>query len=190
MRVTDDVADGELLKSFELSRQKYKKRKEQVGAVLLPGEAVRSKRRDCLSVNTVLLLNLPVVTLLVQVGNRQKDTLDKLKAFTQKLRTSSTQKQQQQDKAAAAATKAAQEAAAVQQQAAADEAAAAAAGKQEAANGSGDKEAAAGADEAYDGKVGFGFDLCHVTGWRQHLVSTACMRAPGSVCHAHPQRPC
>lgn len=35
MRVTDDVADGELLKSFELSRQKYKKRKEQVG-VLLP----------------------------------------------------------------------------------------------------------------------------------------------------------
>lgn len=33
MRVTDDVADGELLKSFELSRQKYKKRKEQVGVV-------------------------------------------------------------------------------------------------------------------------------------------------------------
>lgn len=28
----DDVADAELLKSFELSRQKYKKRKEQVGA--------------------------------------------------------------------------------------------------------------------------------------------------------------
>jgi hypothetical protein len=31
LRVTDDVADAELLKSFELSRQKYKKRKEQVG---------------------------------------------------------------------------------------------------------------------------------------------------------------
>lgn len=31
LRVVDDVADGELLKSFELSRQKYKKRKEQVG---------------------------------------------------------------------------------------------------------------------------------------------------------------
>jgi hypothetical protein len=30
--VTDDVADAELLKSFELSRQKYKRRKEQVRA--------------------------------------------------------------------------------------------------------------------------------------------------------------
>jgi hypothetical protein len=28
--VTDDVADGELLKAFELSRQKYKTRKQQV----------------------------------------------------------------------------------------------------------------------------------------------------------------
>jgi hypothetical protein len=31
VRVSDEVVDGELLKSFELSRQKYKKRKEQVG---------------------------------------------------------------------------------------------------------------------------------------------------------------
>lgn len=29
--MSDEVVDGELLKSFELSRQKYKNRKEQVG---------------------------------------------------------------------------------------------------------------------------------------------------------------
>jgi hypothetical protein len=89
----------------------------------------------------------------LQVGNRQKDTLAKLQAFTNKLRTST---QKQQDKVAAA--KAAQDAAAEQQrqqdeqqkQREAD--AAAAASKPEAANGSGDK--APGADEAYDGKVG------------------------------------
>lgn len=31
--MNDDVADAELLKSFELSRQKYKKRKEQVSQI-------------------------------------------------------------------------------------------------------------------------------------------------------------
>jgi hypothetical protein len=89
----------------------------------------------------------------LQVGNRQKDTLAKLQAFTNKLRTS-TQKQQEK----AAAAKAAQDAAAEQQrqqdeqgkQLEAD--AAAAANKPEAADGSSDK--APGADEAYDGKVG------------------------------------
>jgi len=30
LRVTDEVKDGELLKAFELSRQKYKSRKQQV----------------------------------------------------------------------------------------------------------------------------------------------------------------
>lgn len=110
---------------------------------------------------------------LLQVGNRQKDTLQKLQAFTQKLRTS-TQKQQQQDKAAAAAaTKAAQEAAAVQQQEAADEAATAAASKQEAANGSGDK-AAGGADEAYDGKVG-GVGVICLLSCRVLQVKALCM---------------
>lgn len=118
---------------------------------------------------------MPFVTIL-QVGNRQKDTLQKLQAFTQKLRTS-TQKQQQQDKAAAAAaTKAAQEAAAVQQQEAADEAAAAAASKQEAANGSGDK-AAGGADEAYAGKVGCAGVICLLS-W----ADTACCVLSLYVC--------
>lgn len=92
----------------------------------------------------------------LQVKDRQKDTLAKLQAFTQKLRTGTQKQQQQQDKAAAAAAKAAQEAAAEQQrqqeerdkQQAAD---AAAAASKEAANGSGDK--AASTDEAYDGKV-------------------------------------
>jgi hypothetical protein len=33
--VTDDVADGELLKAFELSRQKYKTRKQQVRTAVI-----------------------------------------------------------------------------------------------------------------------------------------------------------
>lgn len=116
---------------------------------------------------------MPFVTLL-QVGNRQKDTLSKLQAFQQKLRNSTQKQQQQQDKAAAA-TKAAQEAAAVQQQEAA-EAAAAAASKQEAANGSGDK-AAGGADEAYDGKVGCGCHLSPVTGkYSTFCAQPVCVR--------------
>jgi hypothetical protein len=49
------------------------------------------------------------------VGDRQKGTLAKLQAFTQKLRTSS-QKQQQQQVAAGAASKAAAAAADKQQQ--------------------------------------------------------------------------
>jgi hypothetical protein len=83
----------------------------------------------------------------LQVGNRQKDTLAKLQAFTSKLRAS-TQKEQQ-DRAAAAAQADKQ-----QQDEAVAKAAAAAAQQQEApaqaANGAGGQ----GEDAAYDGKVG------------------------------------
>lgn len=37
--MSDEVVDGELLKSFELSRQKYKQRKEQVGGPYPPCHA-------------------------------------------------------------------------------------------------------------------------------------------------------
>jgi len=93
----------------------------------------------------------------LQVADRQKDTLAKLQAFTQKLRTS-TKKQQQQDQAAAAAAQE-QRRQQEQQDRSRDEAAAAAAaaasGKPEESNGGikAQNAAGAGADEAYDGKV-------------------------------------
>lgn len=91
---------------------------------------------------------------LLQVKDRQKDTLAKLQAFTQKLRTSTKKEPQQQHKQAAEAAKAADLAAQQQRQQEEQDRqeAAAAASKQEAANGSSDKAAGA-TDEAYDGKV-------------------------------------
>jgi hypothetical protein len=82
----------------------------------------------------------------VQVGNRQKDTLAKLQAFTSKLRTSTAKQQTAQDKAAAAA-KAAEDAAGQQQQQQEEAAAAAAAEQLAAANGG------TAGDEHYAGKV-------------------------------------
>lgn len=94
---------------------------------------------------------------ILQVADRQKDTLAKLQAFTQKLRTS-TKKQQQQDQAAAAAAAQEQRRQQEQQDRSRDEAAAAApaaSGKPEESDGGikAQNAAAAGDDEAYDGKV-------------------------------------
>ncbi|WIA14398.1 hypothetical protein OEZ85_002925 [Tetradesmus obliquus] len=107
VRVSDAVADGELLKAFELSRQKYKTRKQQV-------------------------------------GNRQKDTMARLAAFTSKLRTSQQQQQKQQEE-----TQEEQQQAA----AAADDEAKQQQESKSPADSSNAAAAAAAADEAYDGKV-------------------------------------
>lgn len=108
-----------------------------------------------------------------KVGNRQKDTLARLAAFTDKLRASTQQQQQQQQKqqrlaaaedaAAAAATAAAAEQQWQKEQLAVAEADAAATAAAAADNQNEEGTAAAengkGADEAYAGKVG----VLHVT---------------------------
>lgn len=100
----------------------------------------------------------------MQVGNRQKDTLAKLQAFTSKLRTSTAKQQTVQDKAAAAA-KAAAEGAAEQQQRQAEVAAAAAAAEQPAVTNGGPA-----GDEHYAGKVCEAWDrlwtLCTLVVWQ------------------------
>ena len=44
--MSEDVADGELLKAFELSRQKYKTRKQQVGAAQRAQQAMQAHAED------------------------------------------------------------------------------------------------------------------------------------------------
>lgn len=92
----------------------------------------------------------------MQVGNRQKDTLAKLQAFTSKLRTSTAKQQTAQDLAAAAAKAAADAAEQQQRQEEAATAAAAAAEQPAATNGG-----SAGV-EHYAGKV------CVVYSWLGH----------------------
>jgi hypothetical protein len=119
---------------------------------------------------------------LLQVKDRQKDTLAKLQAFTQKLRTSTKKEPQQQHRQAAEAAKAADLAAQQQRQQEEQDRqeAAAAASKQEAANGSSDKAAGA-TGEAYDGKVStLCFDAYH--DMRTKTTKRALSAASGVFC--------